>query len=316
MSDWTRTFRVLVVATLGVGFSGTSALGQSGQVSWGPWQFRYEVVNRAGISLRNVRFRGKTILDRANMPVIRVKYDGTPPPCGPYADRISGSNLVTDNNCDNGQKVCQRTFSAGGRDWLEVSGRAFIGSYDIIQAWYLARDVGEIQPVMFSRGLQCDGDHQHHAYWQLDFDMDGSANDQAFLHVASLPDVGYGPGWSRYAIEENTRRNPDENPSWFVRDAQTLLGALVRPGPNDGPRDAFSNINAAVRRYRSSEVGPWPPWAFGASGELGYNNGENVVSKDNILWYVAHLWHEVAEGHDEYHSVGPIIRISSEFAPR
>src|ERR1700730_1054358 len=127
-----------------------SALAQSGQVAWGPWQFRWEVADDAGIGLRDVRFEGRTILYRANLPVIRVKYNGDA--CGPYADRITWANLTTDNTCQNGQKVCQRTFTWSGREWLEVSGRAFIGSYDIIQAWYFTQD-GQMEPHLFSPDL-------------------------------------------------------------------------------------------------------------------------------------------------------------------
>ena len=277
---------------------------QSGQVAWDPWQFRWEVSDNAGIGLRDVRFNGRTILYRGNMPVVRVKYKDDA--CGPYADRITWQNLQTDNNCHNNQKVCQRTFSFAGREWLEISGRAFIGSYDIVQAWFLTAD-GEVQPRLFSRGLQCQVDHVHHPYWQLDFDMDGAPNDQAFLHLSSFLDFGFGPGWFRYSNEYDSRRNPSEKPVWFVRDAQTLLGAFVQPSTDDGPHDAFSSINVGIRRYHGNEVGPWP---FGASGELGFNNGENVISQDNVLWYVGHLPHNAADGPDHYHAVGPIIRVS------
>jgi hypothetical protein len=295
----------IVAGCFGLGSLAAPALAQSGQVAWGPWQFRWEVSDNAGIGLRDLQFNGRTILNRGNMPVIRVKYNGDA--CGPYADRITWSNLTTDNNCDNGQKVCQRTFSFGGREWLEISGRAFIGSYDILQAWYFTPD-GEMQPRVFSRGLQCNIDHGHHAYWQLDFDMDGAGNDQAFLHQSSIPDTGYGPGWFRYSNEFDSRRDPSENPTWFVRDAQTLLGAFVRPSTEDGPRDAFSDRNVGIRRYHDNEVGPWP---FGATGDLGFNNGENVISQDNVLWYIGHLYHAAAQGPDQYHAVGPIIRLST-----
>ncbi len=298
-----RRICALMAGCLGASFLVTPSSAQSGQVSWGPWQLRWEVADDAGIGVRNVRFDGRTILYRGNLPVVRVKYDGDA--CGPYQDRITWSNLGTDNNCHNGQKVCQRTFSFAGRDWLEISGRASIGAYDIIQAWYFSRD-GEIQPRLFSRGLHCNIDHVHHPYWQLDFDMDGAANDQTFLHLPSFPDFGFGPGWFRYSNEYDSRRNPAEKPTWFQRDAQTLLGVFIQPSSADGPHDAFSGINAGIRRYHGSEVGPWP---FGASGELGYNNAENVISQDNVLWYVGHLPHKAAEGPDHYHAIGPIIRV-------
>ena len=150
-------------------------------------------------------------------------------------------------------------------------------------------------------------DHGHHAYWQLDFDMDGAPTDELFLHHASFADLGYGPGWFRYSNEFDSRWDPAQNPTWFARDAQTLLGAFIQPSTADEPHDAFSDKNAGIRRYHGDEVGPWQ---FGASGHLGFNDGENVVSQDDVLWYVGHLYHLAAEGPDHYHAVGPIIRVS------
>jgi hypothetical protein len=280
---------------------------ESGPVSWGPWSFDWVVADDSGIGIRNLKFEGRLLMHRGDMPVIRVKYDrdGGQGGCGPYADRISWGNLSTDNNCHNGQKLCQRTFTSGGREWLEVSGRAFIGSYDIVQAWYFTRD-GEVQPRLFSRGLQCQINHSHHPYWQLDFDVDGSAGDESFLFLPSFGNTGYGPGWFKYGNEFDSRRNPAERPQWYVRDAQTSRGVFILPSTTDGPHDGFSSINAAIRLYHGNEVGPWP---FGATGELQYNNSENVSVQDNVFWYVGHLFHSASEGPSQYHSVGPILRV-------
>ena len=304
MRKGVRTFIAVIAGCVAAGWYVPPALAQSGNVAWGPWQLRWEVNGDTALGVRDVKFKGKTVLYRGNMPVIRVKYDQDG--CGPYQDRISWALLTTDNNCKNNQKICQRTFSFQGRDWLEISVRAFIGSYDIIQIWYFASD-GEMQPRLFSRGLQCNINHVHHAYWQFDFDMDGSATDEAFLHLPSFPDSGFGPGWIRYGNEFDSRRNPSDSPTWFVRDARTLLGASIQPSSDDGAHDAFSSINAGIRRYHGNEVGSW---TFGATGELGFNNTETVVSQDNVIWYVGHLHHNAADGPDHYHAVGPIIRVS------
>src|SRR4051794_4908277 len=188
MATLTRHISTFLVSGVAAGIFASAALAQSGNVSWGPWQLSWEVNGDTGIGVRNVRFNNRTVLFRGNLPVVRVKYDrdGGQGGCGPYADRITWFNLTTDNNCHNNQKICQRTFSFNGRDWLEISGRACTGCYDILQVWYFSND-GEMHPRLFSRGLQCNINHVHQPYWQLDFDMDGAANDEAFLHLASFP---------------------------------------------------------------------------------------------------------------------------------
>jgi hypothetical protein len=280
---------------------------QSADVNWGPWKFRWEVAGSSGIGIRDLHFEGRKILHKGNMPVIRVKYDrdGGAGGCGPYEDRISWGSFITDNNCDDGQKICKRQFNFRGREWLEVSGRVFIGSYDIIQIWYFSSD-GQMQPRMFSRGLQCNINHQHHSYWMLDFDIDGAAADEAFLHSPQFGNTGFGNGWFRYTNEFNSNRHVNSPPTWFARDSQTLRGVMISPGSTDTQADSFSTINAGIRRYHSGET---DDWQFGARGELGYLNGENVVNQDNVIWYVGHLNHVASEGANHYHAVGPRMNV-------
>jgi Copper amine oxidase, enzyme domain len=293
----------LFSAAAAFGLTCGDAYAQSANVKWGPWAFRWEVAGSSGISVRDVNFDGKKILHKGSMPVIRVKYDNNA--CGPYQDRISWGNFVTDNNCDDGQKICKRQFSFGGHQWLEISGRVFIGSYDIIQIWYFSDD-GHMQPRLFSRGLQCRVNHQHHAYWMLDFDIDGSSGDEAFLHSPSIGNSGYGNGWFRYSNEFDSSRPVTDPPTWFARDMQTLRGVMVTPGSTDKQADSFSTLNAGIRQYHSGET---DDWQFGATGELGYKNGESVINQDNVLWYVAHLNHLSSEGPDHYQAVGPRLSV-------
>jgi hypothetical protein len=295
----------LIVGCLQVCFLAAPALAQSGTVNWGPWKLGWEVddANTAGLALTNVRFNDRLILNRANMPVVRVRYNGDA--CGPFADRITSTNLQPVNISGCNQKVCLRTYSYEGRDWLDISVRALIGQYDMIQMWFLSSE-GHYQARLLARGLQCQIDHGHHVYWRLDFDLDGSGGDEAFLHQASFPDVGYGPGWYRYSNEFDSRWNPADGPTWFARDSQTFLGADVWPGSSDEPRDAFSDKNAGIRRYHGAELGPWQ---FGPWGHLGFNDGESVISQDNILWYVGHFYHAAADSEFHWDVVGPRGRV-------
>ena len=275
----------------------------SGHVNWGPWSFDWEVKDDAGLAIRNVNYQNEELIYKASMPVIRVKYDGDV--CGPYADRISWDSLVNISNCG-GAKVCQETYSSGGHDWLELGILAEIGEYRIYQVYYLSND-GWINAALWSKGLQCEINHAHHPNWRMDFDVNGAANDQLFVHNDGGPNEGWGPGWHKYTNEQQDIKNPPKNTNWFVRDNPTGHGAWIIPGSNDGIFDAFAPTDIAARRYHGSED---EPWKFGASSDVGYNNGEDIQEKDDILWYIAHLHHMASEGAGVWHQAGPWILVS------
>src|SRR6058998_2041669 len=278
-----------------------SALAHEGHISWGPWRFDWEVHDYSGIGIRNVYYNNEFVIWKANMPVIRVRYANDA--CGPYADRITWDNLVQISNCGN-HKVCQQASTVGGQSWLELGVYARIGSYHIYQAWYFSAD-GQIDVRVWSKGLQCRTDHEHHTYWRMDFDVNGAASDQIFVYDNNRPSEGWGPGWHKYPTELNDLKNPSTGRVWFVRDNPTGHGVWVFPGP-DGTADGFSTKDAAARRYHLSEDEPWP---FGAWGHLGYNNGEDVAEEDVILWYVAHMHHSAADGSSQWHWAGPLLQV-------
>ena len=271
-----------------------------GHTSWGPWRFEWEVRDGAGISIRYVYYNNQLVFWKASLPVIRVKYDRR---CGPFADRIMWDNLVKISNCGD-SKVCQQAFTVGGQQWLELGVYARIGSYHLYQSWYFSYD-GYIDARMWSKGLQCEVDHDHHPYWRLDFDLNGASSDQVFVYDNNRPNEGWGPGLHKYPTELNDVKSPATSRIWFVRDNPTGYGAWVYPGP-DGVVDGFSTKDAAPRLYHGSEDEPWP---FGAWGHLGYNDGEDVAEEDIILWYVAHMHHAASGGGSQWHWAGPLFRL-------
>ena len=135
---------------------------QSGHTVWGNWSFDWEVSGNTGLGIRQVFFSNKKLLWKANMPVIRVRYDNDV--CGPYQDRINWGSLVEISNCGN-NKICQQSFTdSNGRDWLRLGVLARIGQYRLNQVWFFRED-GWIYARLSSKGLQCQVDHDHHAYW-------------------------------------------------------------------------------------------------------------------------------------------------------
>lgn len=294
-------YRWMILLTLIASTSPAWAL--SGHTDWGAWAFDWEVKDGAGVAIRNVRYQNELVLYKGSMPVIRVKYDvledGTT--CGPYADRLDVSNLQA-TTC--GSDVCQRSYTLGGQQWLEIGMMAQIGGYQIYQAWYLSAD-GQIQPHVWSRRYHCQITHDHHAYWRLDFDVNGFPNDQIFVYDNNRPDEGWGPGWHKFSNETEQTKSSSTNRRWFVRDHPTNHGVWVFPGRDDGRADSWSNRDMAGRLYHGAEDEPWP---FGAN-ELGYGNNEGLQEKDVVYWYIAHLHHPYPGDPNQWHHAGPLLRV-------
>lgn len=300
---------------------------RAGHIDFEPWSLDWEIKDDTGLALRNVTFEHKKILAKASMPVIRVKYDKerhwwnpfslggsreATGRCGPFQDRLSWTNSVPISNCGD-KKVCIQTYRHGDTTWLELGIYARIGEYHIYQAWYLSQD-GEIHPLLHSRGLSCNTNHVHHPYWRFDFDIDGNGLDQAFRYDDGGREEGWGPGWHKYTNEVDDTKLPSTNRVWFVRDQPTGLGMWIIPGAVHSPlteeataRDAFSDLDIAVRRNKRWEDEPWP---FAARGELGYaEEAEGIQEQDIVFWYVGHLPHIAALGPTKWLTLGPTLRI-------
>lgn len=299
---------------------------QSGTITWEKWAFEWEVYGNQSLVLSDVKYDGELVLSKASLPVIKVKYEREWPwyhpyswfgigrstgRCGPFQDRIAWKHLDPLPSCGN-SKVCVQTYNSGGVKWLEVGVYARIGEYHLYHAWYL-NELGEIRPVLQSRGLSCNTTHQHHPYWRFDFGISGEDRDQVFEYTDGLANEGWGPGWHKYTTEVNAVKDQPKHRQWFVRDSQTGHGLWVLPGDgyaplmNDGePQSCFSKQDVGVRRYHAEED---TGWMFGARRDLGYLGGESVQEKDVVFWYVAHLPHDAALGPAAWLTVGPVLKV-------
>lgn len=268
----------------------------------------------------------KQVLAKASMPVLRVKYvkeriwwnpftwfgsRADSGRCGPFQDRLRWQDLVPIVNCGD-QKVCVESSTVKGMKWLELGIYARIGEYHIYQSWHLSED-GELRPVVQSRGLSCNTDHVHHPYWRFDFDINGNGMDQVFVRDDGGPDSGWGPGWKKYTNERNDVKHTATHRAWFIRDQLTGHGVWVLPGDgyaplkDDGERDSFADLDVAIRRANPDED---LPWVFGARGQLGYDeDNQGVQEQDVVFWYVAHLPHMAALGPTKWLTLGPTLKI-------
>lgn len=296
---------------------------ESQPFDWGKWHLQLEMKDGAGLAIKNVSFAGELVLAKGSLPVIRVKYVREWPAwdprswfgvgrasgrCGPFEDRISPPKLIKNKNCD-GRKLCTATHTLDGIQWMEVGAYAKIGQYHLYQAWYLSED-GRLYPSVQSWNLSCNTDHDHHAYWRLDFDIAGPDHDQVFVWDRSVTeDKGWGPGWRKYLTEVDDTK-PDQNSQervWFVRDYPTGHGVWIIPGAHDGQSGKFSDRDISVRKYYLDEDAGWP---FGARGDLDFQGHENIQETNSVFWYIAHLPHKAAEGDRPMrYWMGPLLKI-------
>ncbi|MFC9439436.1 hypothetical protein [Nocardia sp. NPDC057030] len=273
----------------------------SGVVSWPPeapvWTFIWEMIDgdTEAIRFREVFYRGKKVLYKASVPMIRVQYDQGG---GPYKDQMGTSNLQRPVEVYEGSP-------GDGFRFLVVDSYHRIVNYRLLNRW-IFRDDGIILPQMYSAGLQHPYNHRHHVYWRFDFDIDGSQNNLALQHLPTSQDWGYGPGWNPKTNEVSTVHTGDNR--WAVMNKDSNRGFLIDKGPFDGTSDWFSNLDVAIVAYHGAED---LRGALGTSYDdqiWQHANGENTDGQDNVMWYVAHLAHEAHDGGDEWHVCGPILR--------
>jgi hypothetical protein len=288
---------------------------RTGHIDWGSWSFDYAVSDAEGLALLNGSYRGRRMIGKFSLPVIRVKYlrDDDHGGAGPYADQISWK-LGGDHGL---QKISNRGYQYVGiassvineTEWLEISIYARIGAYHIAQQWHLS-ETGFVLPRVFSKGLMVNVDHTHHPYWRLDFDIDGTDSNRLWVR----DEVAGSPQWRFFSKAATTLRNPNTNRMWFVRNEKTLNGAWLIPGPDDGHADEWSRIDAAVQRFHpEQEANPWP---FGKGGLQLSPANEDVANADIVVWYIAHLFHRGAEGGDPWHAAGPTIKFEVDASAR
>lgn len=274
-------------------------------VEWEGWSFDYSTnSNSSGLVLKSVDYNNKRILDKVSMPVMRVEYDNDR--CGPYADILSSSRLRAANSgapnaaCNN-QSVCSRTFTQNGESMLEVGANWQIGEYQIYQTYYFSAN-GTMDSRVYSRGLQCQVNHRHHAHWMFDFDIGDRENDR-ILRGDNDPQL----------VEFNDLTS--QTAFWTIEDTESGDKVRLIPSNDDGSPDNFSKWDAAGRSFKSTEVGRW---SKGARGEIGNNwmsPAENIDGQDLVMWYVSHLPHASSEGSSIWHASGPRVEVMAATTP-
>lgn len=269
---------------------------------------------RSGIELRDVKYRGKSVLKRGHVPILNVQYpDGF---CGPYRDwqyqegqfatpagstdvapgiRTCPSPATTsvENGTDTGNFRGVAIYTQNGETVLVTELEA--GWYRYIMEWRLGDD-GSIHP-RFGFGATDNSCvchvHNHHVYWRLDFDVAGT-NNNVFVSEKGKKFL------TPLLTEAKVARNYQTNRRLIVQNGSGNEGYILTPGRADGVTDTFGVGDFWVLRYKSSggnptelEDGITCVTCSTAYIQIDpFVNGESLANQDVVVWYGAHFIHD------------------------
>jgi hypothetical protein len=290
-------------------------------ISWpssGPvWSLNYTTPDNSvgadgsGLQLTSVSYKGKRVFNTAHLPVLNVLYD--PGGCGgTYLSYRDWQNSLSDFDATNVVSTCKAeptlppttvcdhpgsdvgTFSGvtveKKSNQLILTTQMQAGWYRYIQKWFFFLD-GTIQVRFYFTAITnycVNKPHHHHAYWRLDFDIEGPANDV-------IEEFNKSTGWTALSTEVNRKNGAGRK--WRVRDKVTGRGYEVIPGPIDGIANSWAVADLWALRYHTTEIddGGATTGPTGNAVHLNnYLNSESIKGQDDVLWYRAGHRHESA----------------------
>ena len=284
---------------------------------------------RSGIEVRDVRYKGKSVLKRGHAPVLNVNY--TPATgqqnCGPFRDwqyqegffnapeagatdpapgiRVlaAGQNATTQvdtgNDTGNFRGVAIYTQNVGFGDEIVMVSEMNAGWYRYIMEWRFAPD-GTIRP-RYGYGATLNSCvctyHHHHTYWRFDFDIVNPTN--------KVFQVERGRKFLQPVTNEIARlRSTQTNRGYLIQNSTGNEAYLLAPNVTDGEYLSRNTSGAVISTYGAGDF-----WLLkyqgtaGAPGELDdpnsssaanlapWVNNESLVNQDVVVWYAAHFMH-------------------------
>lgn len=279
----------------------------------------------SGVEIRDVTYLGKTILKRAHLPILNVLYDNGA--CGPYRDWQwqEGSFMANGTDVAPGIRQCTsppQTFLESQSDTGNFRGVAIYqnpvnnevtlvseleaGWYRYISRWEFS-PAGVIRARFGFDGVNnscvCNA-HFHHAYFRLDFDINGAGRNQ-------FTEYDTRSFFTPLLTEVKRYRDYIRGRYWTVENLLSGELVTIRPGANDGIADTYARGDAWFLRYRSTELDDGRN-STGSNTEANLDafvNGESIAEQDVVMWYTGHFYHVYAGG-ETGHLVGPDIIVN------
>jgi hypothetical protein len=269
----------------------------------------------SGIEIQNVKYKGRTVMKRGHVPILNVKYvDGG---CGPYRDwqyqegmfqatgtdvapgiRDCGTTIATteaDTGTDTGNFKGVAIYREGSEVVLLTEMEA--GWYRYVNEWRFDAN-GTIKP-RYGFGATVNSctclTHDHHAYWRLDMDVDGTANSIYDLEVAARTSNRYLPT----ATETKTVRAGNPAHYLSIRNPATGRSYSLTPGAKDGAADTYGRGDTWLLQYHLGTSNLTNEFDDGhnntntnTEADLDqFVNNESLINQDSVIWYHATVRH-------------------------
>jgi hypothetical protein len=310
---------------------------QNGKVLWTLQVIRPAAssgMNGGGIELRDVKYKGKSVLYQASVPILNVEYEDKSPGCGPYYRdwqkeeyplhcspnidfypwlrlcKTPATTIVDPPHIDGGD-FTGVAVSIEGQE-VVLKSQMLAGWYRYTSEWRFHVD-GTLKPrwgfggVLQGKNCICRV-HHHHVYWRLDFDIVSAGNN--IVREFNKPPIFPGQNYHDKIYEIKRPKDSSRSRHWEVSGRTGETYGLF-PGSNDGASDNFGVGDLWVLKYHSNELDDGVPFVMDFSARANIDkfvNGEPVKDKDVVLWYGAHFTHDQSHEGGGDHVVGPDIR--------
>ena len=303
---------------------------------------------RSGLEIRDVKYKGKSVLKRGHVPILNVKYVGG---CGPFRDwqysegffnapdagsqnpaagirilasgQVATTSVETRNDTGNYRGVAIYTQDVGLGQEVVLVTEMEAGWYRYIMEWRFAPD-GTIRP-RFGFASTVDScvciQRTHHVYWRLDFDVAGT-NNRAYL-------MDRGRRYQQLIQTESALfKRSQTSRSIMIQSAAGDEAYQIVPGTNDGKVlddlgnmvDTFGAGDFWLMRFKGTADSPLElddenGTVYPAANLAPWVNGEALVNQDLVVWYAAHQVRQDDASRPAapqvitgQHIVGPVLR--------
>ncbi len=276
---------------------------------------------RSGIEVRDVKYRGKSVLKRGHAPVLNVQYVSG---CGPFRDwqygegffqiptsgvtfpngetggfalissGIATTSVETRNDSGNFRGVAVYQQDSGFGQELVMVSELNAGWYRYVMEWRFGFD-GRIRPrygfASTSNSCVCI-QRNHHVYWRLDFDVVSPTN-KIFLMERGRKFL------TPVATETAMFRNTQRNRGFLIQNSTSDEAYSITPNPNDGTvtnaqgilTDNYGAGDFWLFRFQGTAASPSElddPNSGSAINVAPWLTGESLVNQDVVIWYGAH----------------------------
>jgi hypothetical protein len=196
-------------------------------------------------------------------------------------------------------------------DRLVMTTQTRAGWYRYEMKWTFFLD-GRLQPYFGYTAVanNCvNFSHRHNAYWRLDFDLDGPADDR--IYETTKPS---GRGGTQLRTEV-MRGNTNPNMTWVIRDRLSDRGYRLFPGhETEYPVDTFAVGDLWLLNYKSTEIDDVGQSGPACAIKIGnFLNGESL-NDDVVVWYRTGAAHAGGDL-DDCHIVGPMLEPVGNWSP-